>query len=327
MGGQGIQPGNVGSGSGTDYDYPSYYKLSWGAALNGLYPNSTQADAYSDFTTYYQPSMGAMVLTDKLVAAGSDVGGNPYTGVAAYDSDADLAAVQTSQDALQALVDAIDSGNMTTLMSIAVGLFDTNLATADIEDQIVAAEARSLADHLQNVGRVNVSLWAARSILGSQAFITAAAMEHDRQIRLDEESTKLRLFGDRERTEGILRLTDQLLRHQLAKIDAQKSALLGQFDTAKLTITSKQDRIEHDLDMEVREATWDLSLFEFYNASLGALCGATTLPRAQTKRERLAGAVLTSASFGVQTGLATGSPAGGVAGGLLALGTQLYGMG
>ena len=318
MGNGGIQP------AAAAYDYPAYYKLGWAAALNGLYPDI--GGDLTDFNDAYVPAMGDMVLTDKLVAASSDVGGNPFTGVAAYDTDADLSNVQDAQTSLADIVDSLSDDNLSDMMGIAVDLFDTNLATVDVEDQIAAQEAVSLSDHLMNVGRVNASLWASRSILGSQAFLTAAAMEHDRAIRLEDASTKLRLFGDRERTEGILRLTDQLLRHKLAKVDAQKAVFLGQFDTAKLTMASKQDRIEHDLDMEVREATWDLSLFEYFNASLGALGGATTLPRAQTKRERLAAAVLTSASFGVQTGLAVGNPAAGVAGGIGALAVQLYGL-
>lgn len=316
-------PGSINLGSATDYT-PAQ-KFAWAAAFNDIDP--TLGISGTEWEDNFLGSMGPMVMSEKLIAASSDMGGNPYQFVEAYDPDADLANFQDRHDELDALVDALADADVSSAISLARTYYDTSIhSSADIDTYIAAMEAASKGRHLREVARVHAGAFAIRAVQNSQLQISVGFLSSERENGIALEDSRLRLYNSRERAETVLRIADQLLRHKLAKIQATEGAFRAQFDIGRFRIAAKQDQLGFNLEMETKDALYDLELFAYYGNALASINGAAVLPRAQTTNERIAGAFLTSTSFGLQTGVAMGSPQAGIAGGLVSLASQLYGI-
>ena len=176
---------------------------------------------------------------------------------------------------------------------------------------------------MRNVSRFASGMFDIGAVMTSQFGMGLAQMELDRQDQLNDMDGRLRLLAERERSETTRGFTGELARLYMAKIQEQRAGVGGQLDISRIAATMYQDQILTDLDYEVKDATWDLELFQYPISNMNALSGAMQTYKAQTKGERLAANVMASASFGLQVGTAMGSPGAGVIGGVGLLATQL----
>ena len=307
------------AGGGTAIaSYPGYVQSLHTALLSG-----EQWTAEIDAITFTDPNHWGNVL-DSMLAVTSGVGGSPYALVTAYDPTDDIGLVQTRYDDWATELDAIDPSTlMTDWVADAVTLADSAVTTTEINAAVNAFEARSQAAYLRNVSRFASGMFDIGAVMSSQFGMGLAQMELDRQDQLNDMDARMRLLAERERYESTRSYTGELARLYLTKLQEQRAGIGGQLDISRIAATMYQDQILTDLDYEVKDATWDLELFAYPISNLNALSGAMQTYKAQTKGERLAANIMTSASFGLQTGTALGSPGAGVAAGVGLLATQL----
>ena len=307
------------AGGGTAVStYPSYLQSVHTALLSG--ETFVDGDAPLSFT---DPNRWGNVM-DAILAASSGYGGSPYAAVTAYDPTEDIERVQERYDEWAGELDSIDPDTLfTQWVGDAVTLAGSTVASGEIDNAVDAFENRSQAAFMRNVSRYATGMFDIGAVMTSQFGMGMAQLELDRQDQLNDMDARLRLLAERERYEAARGYVGQLAQLYMAKIQEQRAGIGGQLDISRIAATMYQDQILTDLDYEVKDATWDLELFQYGMNNIGALSGAIQTYKAQTKGERLAANIMTSASFGLQVGTAMGSPAAGVVGGVGLLATQL----
>lgn len=307
------------SGGGTAVStYPYYLQSVHTALMSGeSFTNDTTPISFAN------PNAWGNVL-DAMLAATAGVGGSPYSAVTAYDPSDDIQLVQDRYDEWASDIDAIDPTTlMTDWVADATTMADTLVTSAEIDASVDAFEARSQAAYMRNVSRFASGMFDIGAVMTSQFGMGLAQMELDRQDQLNDMDARLRLLAERERYEASRALASQLAQLYLSQIQEKRAGVGAQLDISRIAATMYQDQIITDLDYEVKDATWDLELFQYPMGNIGALSGALQTYKAQTKGERLAANIMTSASFGLQVGTALGSPGAGVVGGVGLLATQL----
>jgi len=180
-----------------------------------------------------------------------------------------------------------------------------------------AAETRSRRQHLHDVSNTMVGYFDARAVMTTQCTMAIANLENARGERVRDMEAKLRLYNARERTDKIMQIANQWLVEDRRKSQALQTRTGMQMDISRFGIIAENDQIEQDLQWAVKDRLWDLELFQYHGNYLAAINGAAVMPRAQTQRERLMGAVFTSlgaAAEGATMGASVGGPIGAVAG-------------
>lgn len=298
--------------------YPTYLQQSHAALLTGLDLNTTDFD----LTGFDGQAYGNVF--DAIVNATSGVGGSPYAAIEAYDPSEDIEAVQARYDAWTEELDAIDVEQLIADWATAsTTAANYTVPTSEIDNAVDAFEARSQAAFMRNVSRFASGMWDIGAVMTSQYGMGLASMELDRQEQLNDMDSRLRLLAERERFETSRSFTGQMAQIYLAKLQEQRAGIGGQLDISRIGAALYQDQIGINLGYEVADANWDLGLFQQGITNIGALSGSLQTYKQQTGGERLAAAVTTSGSFGLQVGTALGSPAAGVIAGVGLLATQL----
>lgn len=306
-------------------DYPINVAYAHASVLDGLRPEVTDG-TYALWASY---STRDKNVYDTMRNAMSDIGGSPYELVEAFDPDDAIDSIADRFTTFDGFVADLDpDAEITAAMSRASTEVDAEIGpTTYITAVVNASETRTRGQHLRDVSRAAVGFFETRSVMSTTYDVAMAYLEAQRQLQLNDESTRLHLQAQMERTDAILRLADAYLAQVARRLEAERIATALNFDIKRAEVTAKQDQTEFNLDVETRDATWDLELFAYHAQALGSLQGISTLPRATSGRERLLAAITNSASAGLQFGIATGKPGLGLLsfGGMLA--AQLYGLG
>lgn len=266
---------------------------------------------------------GTFNIADLVYAASTNVGGSPYEAVTAYNPDALLADIDA---ALTLMEDSIESLGETVLLDaieLAAEYVDTLMGDTAITDLVASYSERQDTAYARDVANLYAGLWEGSAIVGTQTFIAAALLKNERNREVSEYEKSLQVANQSQRTQLISQLISMAVDISLRKMQARQAYAGTRMDYAKMTVLTKQDQMEKDLEYETRNATWDLDTMQYAWNALGALYGAQQTPRTQTKGERLLAAVNSSISLGIQGGLALGNPGGGLALGVGNFITQL----
>lgn len=306
-------------------NYPESISFAHASVLDGLQPEVTDG-TYALWANY---SSRTKNVYDTMIDAMSDVGGSPYEFVTAYDPDSDLNDTQDRYDTFDSLVSSLDAEtDLTAAIDLAVAKVDADvISTTEIDNVVTATDTRMRPQHLRDVMRTAAGFFEARAVMTTSWDLSLASLESQRQRQITETDAQLRLYAQRERADAILRTADMYLAQITRKLEAERIATALQVDIARNKIVAKQDETAFNLDVETRDATYDLELFNYHHTALAALQGVNTLPRIYSGRERLMGAVTNSASAALQFGTATGNPGVGALTFVATLGAQLFGLG
>jgi hypothetical protein len=305
-----FKDGASGGGSAGQVDYPPYIKYFHAGLLAG--DDDSPAYTQADMLNYVELSVAASAA-------------NPYTSVAAYDPDTDLGLVSTQLAALEAIVDAIDTGDISTYVTAAVTQAASLLPDSEIDAAVASFEARSLAAFQRQVGRATAGMFDIRAVMSTQFDMMIANMEQDRAIQVDDMDSRLRLLTAQERYQAKIQLVDQILRLLSAQVQGTSGLVSHQFDLSKLSIVAKQDEVLSQVGFDEKDVLWDLNLLAYGQNVLSAISGAATVARPLNEKERLIAAVTNAGAFGLQLGTTMGNPAAGFAGGIGLLALQLIG--
>lgn len=304
-----------GGGSSGTIDYPTYMKDFHGAILFGGDPDGSPPIA--DFTAWGN-------VADDMVAARSAYGGSPYALVEAYDPSADIDAIQAKYDDWDDLLDELNHiEDIEDIVDAAVAKSTALVPSSEIDDVVNAFEARSKSAYLRNVSRVATGMFDIGAVMSSQFGMALSQMEVDRQEQVNDVDARLRLMAERERYQSTNAIMSDMVKILLFKIENKRAGVGGQMDISRFNVIASQDQLDKDLTLEVKDAQWDLDLWNYPQGVMSSIAGAATVPRPQTQGERLAAAFGTSTSFGLQAGTVLGSPRAGLVAGVGSLAVQL----
>jgi hypothetical protein len=284
---------------------------------------SPESPAYSDSQDWFGSGNTTFNVADLVYAASTNVGGSPFESVAAYNPDTLLADIEAALDLMEASVEGLSDSVLIDAIDLASNYIDTLMGDSNISDLTALYSQRQDTAYARDVANLYAGLWEGGAIIGTQTFVAAALLKNERNREVAEYEKSLEVSNQGQRTQLLSQLVSLAVDITLRKMQARQAYVGTRMDYARMATLTKQDQMEKDLEYETRDATWDLDLIQYAQNALGAIYGAQTTPRTQTKGERLLAAVNSSISLGIQGGLALGNPGGGFALGATNFLTQL----
>lgn len=247
---------------------------------------------------------------------------NPYTGVSAVDPSTELDRVD---DAIDEYVDAAELLDAETLLADAVNAALENvtsevLSDAELQASLTAFSDRTEEAYLRRVSGAAASLLGGRAVMSGGFDAAMTALANQREAEIADFSAKLGMMNHEQKSTLAVQFTNQYMQIVQAHIQARQTAVALVLESAKARILGEQDRINLDLDYDVREVQWKLDQFEYGQGVISAYSGGGPIPRPKTPGERLLGNLggnLTGAlSAGIGIGTVTKNPLIGAIAGL-----------
>jgi tetratricopeptide (TPR) repeat protein len=290
--------GNDGASSGV-YPHPSNLALTglgYGKARVG---SEDVADADWTGPPTYRYNLKSY-LEDALDS------GSPFAEAVAYDPGGDIEELLARFDQYNATVedipDAADAWR--DFIDVALEKADEVLAGGTIEEQVAEFTEAYDEDYDDRVNEFMAARWDAGSV-NSSAFAIGLAVysgRRDRAIRNFE--TQARLDKNKQRSLFVMQAVEKLSGLLLSKTEAERVATGVYADMVKITIDAQSNYYGRELEIAVREATWDLDLFKYGIPIIGAAAG---LPQAVTPPYPLLSAITPPATLALQAGQSAAS--------------------
>lgn len=237
-----------------------------------------------------------------------DAGSSPYTGASAFEPDEDLQDVQDRLDMFEALVQAQDPTTdwqnfSNTAFVAAEILFGTD---SDINAEADAFEQAQLPSFMRSVSRMTGGMADINAVMGSAFVLGLAGMERDFQSQVSAYRSKVLLDKKASRVQFIANSVDEMVRLQGLLYDTHRAATAMQAEVSKAHILAKTDEQEQNLEYDIQDAQWELSLFKHAGSMLSAISGIPTVPPQLTKRQQALSTALTLGGIGLQAFAAFG---------------------
>jgi len=253
---------------------------------------------------------------------------SPYGDFEPYDVDDDVQSIQDRIEEYLTLADASDiETDIDAAIAKAITIYDTDINPSENIDTLInAAEARANITAQRAISTMATGLRDIRGVMTTQFSMGIALIESDKNLGLQEEDAKLRAFEHRLRTDGILKIASLYIDKKPLTLEYKRMGTAMWIDFLRLKMLHKQDMVEYEMEMAVKDRLWKLEMFQYRANALASITGAATMPRSQTKRERMAAAFTQSLSTGLQVGTSMGSPQAGIAAAAGTFAIQAYGL-
>lgn len=279
--------GKSGGGSSSGkVSYPTYMEDMHHQLLN----NWTDDAPSRPFTDGEFPDVG-VAMKNAMTA----VGGNPFTGAAAYSPDTDIANAQDAVDDLQA---DLASGWTAFLTSAMEGIDATIASPVDFDGMSNVISDRIRTEQNKAQSRFNARALDIGAIQNSTYAMSLVQLEQATRDRIYEFST-----GQEDR------LLDTRLRLLAAlggpRLDGMRAVAAQQGQVSQLTTVAKSEEQQINQQWENAEATWDLDLFQYGTNVLASISGASGSAKGQSQTSLQKG--LGSVLMGGATSLALGA--------------------
>lgn len=243
-------------------------------------------------------------VADDIMAARSDVGGNPFANVLAYNPDSDLDLVQQRLDDFFSEVVLL---NPEADIESAIDIVSRKLeevatdSQGEIDAVVTAAEARGLLEHQRAVSRLTAGMFDLGAVMTSQFGVAIALLEQGRANAISDLQAQLHLQAKQQRSTDMVNLTAAVLDRSVQRIKGLQAAVAIQAEVSKQHIVAKNEQLAMDLEMELKDATWDLDLYKYGTQVLGSIQGTAAIP-AQEPWEKALGGLSTVMSMFIGIG-------------------------
>jgi len=288
---------------------------STGKDADGIAIGAYKPATFSNYANFFGKNAdGKFNMAVELYNLRTENGGNPYVGISAYDPDDDIRRVR---DAITKLSREVDRRRGERDITEAVKIAKTNaneLLDDDTIDEMIEAErARQHTDYLTSKSNLLRDLWIGGGLMVSNTIGDLAMLEDSFNRNIAAIAAKARLAREDQRANFAMHLVDVHIARSNEGVSMQQVYLSAALDALKSNATVKQDQLDKDIEYAQAYKFWNVGLLQLALNANSAIYGAQMQTRGQTKSERLTAAITSSASAGIQAGMATGSPAAGVA--------------
>lgn len=329
-----------GGGSSGKVDYPTYNKhvhADWLASI-------ADPDSPASHDTI------SVSMTETMDAA---LAANPFTSLLVYDPDTVLATVEAQVATVMALsfsglVNSYDrriiataetafspSTDFATLLTAVKAAVDVELySTTEVNDDINAFAAL-LDDQIDStvLPRFRRGMQDMNAVMSSAFVIGTALIEEGRNKEVTKYGTGLRFQNYSQRNQfavtsviSLIQTKIQALtsdgelayRMAISDLDFQRAVTTLLMDSTRTRIVAKKEELDAELELEEKEAKWELEVFQFGANLLAGISGGSS--QLVPKQNKIASA-LGGALSGVAAGMAMsgGNPVGGAIGGAVGL--------
>lgn len=228
-----------------------------------------------DYPAYMTVMHGLWLTQCNLILQAALSGASPYAAAFAYNPEPDLDAFLVEWDELDALIDAYGTAQWDDLVAEAASEVDTYIhPTSVITTEVAAFDASQVSRLARSVGRLAAGMSDAGAALTNGYIFGVAMLELENAKQSDALEAQLLRERAATRPAYILEATNQLVQMLGNEIEMRDKATRMRGELAKLTIASQTNRLNEELQLDVEDAKWDLSLFSHPGNLLASISGA-----------------------------------------------------
>jgi hypothetical protein len=239
-----------------------------GAVSHSAYLESVHAD--------WLNSTGADTITSSMTdVMDAAIGNSPWTGVNAYDPDADVAAYEVELAAFKLLLaglsDTVDWAALYAQAALTLDgpaeaalLADTAAYAAIIDDNINTVTLPRFRRGMQDINAVQSSAF----VLGEaviEGFKTREVAKHTSILRLDVNARKLTAV------EHMM----TMMGRRIAWNEGYSKTII---EASRIKLVAKKEEADKNLLIDVTDAKWDLEVFQYGANLLASIGGGTAIP-------------------------------------------------
>ena len=326
------------------YEYTGEVALCKGPSGSVSYPDYMQEIQVQWLTggTQIVPRPSLFPNVEDVMRESLGLGGNPYDTEIAYDplaapgggggppgapstDGSPISDMQARHHELDIAINALNPvTDYSAFVTQAISDIDGGFVTeAEINTEVDAFEVQVRARRLNELSTWTAGMADINAVVGSQFVIGMAMREADIANEITKFESNLRIQLKVQRTQLIdsaVRVMTQMLQ---GEIQAHMGATQLQAEISRLKIVSLKEQTDRDLEIDVLDASWELSVFQYGSNLLGVL-GGNTMPNVSqpsTAQSAIGGAISGAAAGAAITGgnpvgVGIGALAGGI-GGLL----------
>lgn len=311
-GGGGKSSGGATSGK---TDYPKYMKE--------LHKQYMAGEGDSPYNT---PSVNVGAEIDTLY------GHSPYMQAAPYDPSTLIAANQTEFGLFETALTNMDA------QLDWEDFFDTVVDRAtrvlgddddDIEDVVAEFRRQGMGDLAEAEGALTAQLADIGAVHTSATAVGISLLNDSFNKGVGKFRAELLSNRKLQRTQFILSSIDTICRMHMFKVQTRAQSAQLQSEINRLAIVAYGEQYSRDLDLEVKDSLWNISLFQYGANMLAAISGAAlTYKSGPGQDDHSQGPSMLGGGIGAILGGAAGYIAGGSGGGLIgaSIGSSIGGM-
>jgi len=257
--------------------------------------------------------------------------GDPYLNETSYDPNAafslvagsPLSDMQLRHDVADTLIAALaPTTDYASFVTQAITSIDASYVTeAQITTLVTTYETEVRARRLAELSVHTAGMADINAVVGSQFVIGMAMIESNitQEINRFERELRIRLREGRgSLIDSAVKVMNQM---NLTKVNFGTSAAQLQAEISRVSLTALKEQTDRNLEIDVLDATWELSVFQYGSNLLGVL-GGNTMPNVSQPsalQSSLGGAISGAAAGAVITGgnpigVGIGALAGGISG-------------
>jgi len=299
--------GGGGGGSSGRVDYPDYIKKTHAYWLVGEYATD--------------PSAIIGGVANDMDAAKTSAGGNPYAAAYAYDPTADMEDIESRYEDFNKIVSKLNTElNWSQLAdNVESQLTSSVLSDNEIEALVTQFETEQRFNYNRAVNRFNAGMADINAVTSSAFTVGNALLEDELSRAVANFRSTLSFEVQRQRYNYVLQGIDSMMKAMSLRITADHTAthLYGEIKRLKTQFTREQ--YDMDLDISVKDATWDVMLYQHGANALSAAAGSavSAAPDKYPNSQVRWAAALSGAGAGAMAGSHFLGPAGGAIGAFL----------
>ena len=258
---------------------------------------------------------GADTITDSLVdIMNAGLGNSPWTGLTAYNPDADIAAYEAGLTAFSAILaglsettdwDTIYNQAKVTITPIteAVILADIAAFSNQVDDELLTKVLPRFRRGMQDIN----------AVVSSAFPIGEAVIEAFRDRDVAKFSSGLRIALESKNSDLLISGSGQMMQMMLQRIGWEESYAKVLVEAKRMKIVAKKEQTDQDAKLDEEDALWDLELFQYGGNLLAGIGGGVSTPN--TKQPGQAQSMIGGAlSGGVAGGMIAGASQGAISG-------------
>lgn len=303
-----------GGGAAGEVNYPPHLLMIQQEMLYGAHGSDHEAvAAVSDGTYAGANSQFTFDVTTDIESARAAAGGSPYATIVSYDPSTELGLLRNRVDEVARVVKGLNPlADFKAILkatdeALALADFDDPFDATAINNLVTAFDNETKTDHLQQVSRVLIGAFDARAIVSTGSQMAVAIAEDSRLKAVETYRRQLELDRDNQRfqqkmlkNQNLVSATNEAVRMYSLQVQAGLNLAALEDGAAKTSIVAQMDRINFDILNEVKDATWDLDLYNYANATTSSIAGAATMPRGLSEMERNIGMIATLGGLALQ---------------------------
>lgn len=245
-------------------------------------------------------------------------GNSPWTGLTAYDPDADIAAFLAVMAAYKAiLADLDDTDDWETAYDKAANII------VPVSDAYITADVAAFGDQLDDeittkvLPRFRRGMQDINAVVSSAFPVGEAIIEAFRDRDVAKHSSGIRIALASENSRIIMSGTEQILKLMSNRIGLEQDYMKTYIESMRIKIVAKKEQTDQDAKIDEEDALWDLEVFQYGANLLAGIQGGTASGGKEKKPstfQSVLGGALTGAAAGAMVGNVPGAIIGGVLG-------------